>query len=219
MREAKRRDGLNVPAPAATPAGAELRDSPRFTLLMRAAKLVCKEGEFMCVVRDASESGVNIRLFHTLPDSDHMVLEFPNGDPHSLELVWQEGNRAGLRFARAADIARLLDCPTRFAKRPIRINLDLPAQLLAGSTASSARILDLSQQGAKIICDTRHALDQRVRLSARGLPEVNAKVRWRRDNAYGLVFEDTFQFGDLAKIVAALQAEPKPKGGTPAPRR
>lgn len=216
MREAMRRDGLI--AQTATP-GADQREAPRFALLMRAAKLTCKQGEFMCVVRDASHSGVNIRLFHPLPDTDYLMLEFPNGDRHQLELVWQEGDRAGLRFAQAADIERLLEGPTRFSKRPIRVNLDISAQLLAGATASPARLLDLSQQGAKVICDTRHALDQRARLAAPGLGEVNAKVRWRRDNAYGLVFEDTFQFGDLAQIVAALQAGIKPKGGIPAPRR
>jgi hypothetical protein len=219
MREAMRRDGLIAQTPAPALPGAEQRESPRFALLMRAAKLACKQGEFMCVVRDASHSGVNIRLFHPLPDTDYLTLEFPNGDRHQLELVWQEGDRAGLRFVQTADIERLLEAPTRFSRRPIRVNLDIAVQLLAGATASPARLLDLSQQGAKVICDTLHALDQRVRLAAPGLGEVNAKVRWRRDNAYGLVFEDTFQFGDLARIVASLQADLKPKGGTPAPRR
>lgn len=219
MREAMRRDGLIEPRPATSVAGSELRESPRFTLLMRAAKLVCKQGEFLCIVRDASDSGVSIRLFHPLPETDYLTLEFPNGDRHSLEMVWHDSDRAGLRFAKTADIARLLDGPSRFGKRPIRVNLDLDAQLLAGASTSPARLLDLSQQGAKVICDTRHALDQRVRLAARGLPEVNAKIRWRRDNAYGLVFEDTFQFADLAVIVAALQTEPKSKDGKPAPRR
>ncbi|MEO5706834.1 MAG: PilZ domain-containing protein [Alteraurantiacibacter sp.] len=219
MREAMRQDGLAAMSPATASTGPEQRVSPRFTLLMRAAKLVGEHGEYMCIVRDASDSGVNIRLFHPLPDADTLMLEFPNGDRHPLELVWQDSERAGLRFAETADIARLLECPSQFARRPIRVNLDLAADLLTGSTASPARLLDLSQQGAKLICDFRHALDQRVRLSARGLPEVNAKIRWRRDNAYGLVFEDTFQFGDLAQIVAALQAGPKPQDGTPAPRR
>lgn len=219
MREAMRRDGLIEPRPATSVAGSELRESPRFTLLMRAAKLVCKQGEFLCIVRDASDSGVSIRLFHPLPETDYLTLEFPNGDRHSLEMVWHDSDRAGLRFAKTADLARLLDGPSRFGKRPIRVNLDLDAQLLAGASTSPARLLDLSQQGAKVICDTRHALDQRVRLAARGLPEVNAKIRWRRDNAYGLVFEDTFQFADLAMIVAALQTEPKSKDGKPAPRR
>jgi hypothetical protein len=220
MRDAVRRNGTAAMPAAPAPSGSEHRVSARIALLMRAAKLVCPTGEFLCVVRDASDSGASIKLFHALPQTDTLVLEFSNGDRHPLDLVWQEGDRAGLRFARTADIARLLDGPSRFGKRPIRVNLDLPGKLLAGISASPVQLRDLSQQGAKVECDMRLAIDQRVRLAAKGLPEVNAKVRWRRDTAYGLVFEDIFQFADLALILAALQADAAmPKGGTPAPRR
>ncbi len=205
MREAMRREGVTDYRPAIATPGHEQRESPRYTLLMRAAKLVSRDGEFLCVVRDASDSGVNIRLFHPLPDNEYLQLELPNCDRHQLQLVWQQDDRAGLKFTRTADITRLLDGPSRFSKRPIRINLDVQAQLRAGEATSKVRMLDISQQGAKLLCDDRFAIDQRVRLSARGLPEVNAKIRWRRENAYGLVFEDTFQFGDLAQIVAKIQ--------------
>ena len=42
---------------------------------------------------------------------------------------------------------------------------------------------------------------------------INAKVRWRRGDTYGLVFEDTFQFGDMARIVAGLQLGGIPQFG------
>ncbi|MCL6250229.1 PilZ domain-containing protein [Altererythrobacter sp. KTW20L] len=184
---------------------ADQRTSPRFTMLVRAAKLRCPAGEFMCVVRDASDTGVSVRLFHPLPDEERLMLELQNGDCHELELVWVDRDRAGLKFLAPANIARIVECPSRFAKRPIRINLNAAAQLVGGLASAVVEIHDISQQGAKITSTTRFAIDQRVRLSAEGLPEVNAKVRWRRGETYGLVFEDTFQFGDMARIVATLQ--------------
>ena len=209
MAEAWRRNDPVDGLAAASAPGRDLREAPRYTLLMRAAKLVSRDGEFLCVVRDASESGVNIRLFHALPKNDFLQLEFPNGDRHRLELVWQQDDRAGLKFAETANIGRLLEGPSRYSKRPIRINLDLPVRLVGGLQTSQGRLIDISKQGAKLLCGDRFAIDQRVKLSgasgSQGLPEVNAKVRWRRENAYGLVFEDTFQFGDLAHIVARLQ--------------
>jgi PilZ domain len=209
MPEAARLAGSAAAIAASTAPGRDLRESPRYTLLMRAAKLVSRDGEFLCVVRDASETGVNIRLFHRLPDNDFLNLEFPNGDRHRLELVWQQDDRAGLKFVETADIGRLLEGPSRYTKRPIRVNLDMRVLLSAGTQTSEGRLIDLSQQGAKVLCGERFAIDQRIRLSgpsaAMGLPDVNAKVRWRRENAYGLVFEDTFQFGDLAHIVAKIQ--------------
>jgi len=185
--------------------GADSRVSPRFALLIRAAKLRCPAGEFMCVVRDASDSGVSVRLFHPLPDEDRLVLELQNGDMHELELVWTEEDRAGLKFVAPVDITRIVACPSRFSKRPVRVNLAAPATLSSLTASAAVKIHDISQQGAKITSATHFSLDQRVRLSATGLKEVNAKVRWRKDETYGLVFEDTFQFGDMARIVAALQ--------------
>ena len=192
--------------PATASAGSpEQRVAPRFTLLLRSAKLVGPHGEFLCVLRDASETGVNLRLFHPLPQGGAMMLEMQNGDCHPVELVWQEDGRAGMRFVEGADIARILESPSRFSKRPVRVNIAFEAQLASGADTFPVQVVDLSQQGAKVTSEQHWAIDQRVRLSARGLPEVNAKVRWRRGSTYGLVFEDTFQLGDLARIIATMQ--------------
>ncbi len=207
MREVIRRDEGTVASSIEAHDGREKRVAPRFTLLIRAAKLISQDGEFMCIIRDASESGVNVRLFHPLPDCGTMLLELPNGDRHELELVWQDGDRAGLKFIEQADIARIVESPSRFAKRPIRINLEADAVIQVGEQQNSVELLDLSQQGAKLTSDAHFAIDQRVKISANGMPQVNAKIRWRRGNSYGLVFEDTFQFGDLARIVASMQLE------------
>ena len=134
-----------------------------------------------------------------------MLLELQNGDRHELELVWQDGDRAGLKFLDVADIARIIESPSRYSKRPIRMEVEFPATVLAGVQQVPVTVLNISQQGAKVSCDYRFAIDQRVRLKAEHLPEVYAKVRWRRDQCSGLVFEDTFQFGDLARVVAAIQ--------------
>lgn len=181
------------------------RASPRFAMLIRAAKLCGAAGEFMCIVRDASETGVNVRLFHPLPQGAELALELQNGDRHAMQLVWQEADRAGLAFLGEADIARILECPSRYAKRPVRINLLASAKLSSLSASAEIELHDISQQGARITSAVRFAIDQRVRLSAKGLPEVSAKIRWRKGDTYGLVFEDTFQFGDMARIVAGLQ--------------
>ena len=50
----------------------------------------------------------------------------------------------------------------------------------------------------------------RVRIAAPGLwgenREIRAKVRWRRERHYGVVFDDTFALGDFARLAARLQA-------------
>src|SRR5690606_35530629 len=124
---------------------AEQRRAPRFTLLIRSAKLTSPYGEFLCIVRDVSETGVSVRLFHPLPADVPLTLELPNGDRHPLERVWEDDGRAGFRFASQTDIERLLESPSPFAKRPVRVNLEVTCDVMVGTRWVAGRILNLSQ--------------------------------------------------------------------------
>ena len=198
----------DVTPPVAAPDAddeAEQRCAPRFTLLIRAAKLISPAGEFLCVVRDASETGVSVRLFHPLPADVDLSLEMPNGDCLALERVWEEEGKAGFRFADKIDIDRIVDCPSRFSRRAVRVNIEVPCDLLIGIRRVPATINNLSQQGALIATPERLSLMQRVKIRAEGMPEITGKVRWRRNDSYGLSFEDTFQFAELAALAFDLR--------------
>jgi hypothetical protein len=206
MRDAVRpNDAVPEPLVDAEAAPDDERSAPRFTLLIRSAKLTTPNAEYLCVVRDASESGISVRLFHPLPPDVSLTLELPNRDRHELERVWEEEGKAGFRFAKPTELERIVEGPSRFSKRAMRVNLELPCDLLVGIKRVPATLRNLSQQGALVSTDERLSLVQRVKLRAAGLPEVTAKVRWRRNDQYGLSFEDTFQFGDLALLVYELQ--------------
>jgi L-seryl-tRNA(Ser) seleniumtransferase len=76
-------------------------------------------------------------------------------------------------------------------------------------TASCASAITLAV-AATLTGDRLLAIDQTVRLDmpdSDGRPrEVRAKVRWRRDLHYGVVFDDTFTLGEFARLAARLQA-------------
>lgn len=205
MRDVVRQDSI-VPDASVDPANApDLRGAGRIALLIRSAKLIGSDSEFLCVVRDASESGVSVRLFHPLPANGPLTLEMPNGDRHALERVWEEDGRAGFRFAAATDISRIIEGPSRFGRRGVRVRIDVPCELNLAGRRVPAMIRNLSQQGAQIATGERLSLVQRVKIVAAGLPEIAAKVRWRREDSYGLSFEDTFQFAELAVLAYELQ--------------
>lgn len=206
MGEAIRQDEL-PDAPALAQECAEQRTSPRFTLLIRAAKLITPAGEFLCVIRDASDSGISVRTFHALPDCQDVTIELQNGDHYTAERVWEEQDRAGFRFTQDVDISRIIESPSRFAKRPIRLKLEAPAEISCLSGKLDAVIHNISQQGASVTSGVRLALDQRVKISAWGLRETSARVRWRNGGEFGLAFEDTYQFGELARIARKLQRQ------------
>lgn len=191
-------------------AAADQRAAPRFTLLIRAAKLVSAQGEFVCVIRDVSESGVSVRLFHALPVGDDFALHMPAGAVYEITRVWQRDNEAGFTFVNPVEVPQLVNEASDYPKRGLRLGLCFPVTITTLAGSHEAVVENLSQQGARITCDSLLAIDQNVRIMAPGLTatprELRAKVRWRRDRDYGLVFDDTFTLGEFARLAALLQA-------------
>ncbi|MBD2843090.1 PilZ domain-containing protein [Erythrobacter rubeus] len=184
----------------------DLREAPRFTLLVRAAKLVSSQGEFVCVIRDVSETGVSVRLFHRLPSDDLIELHMPGGGTYQIRSVWERDNQAGFEFVERVDIARLIHEADEYPKRGLRLGVCFPIVITALDRSCEAIVENLSQQGAKIECEQLFAIDQALLIQSDDFAEVRAKVRWRRNSHYGLVFDDTLTLGDFARLAAKLQA-------------
>jgi hypothetical protein len=189
----------------------DLRSAPRFAVMIRAAKMLTAKGEFLCIIRDASESGISLKLFHEMPHCGEIIVELQNGDRFAVEPVWQEGDRAGFRFVEPVDIGRIVELSDRYSKRGVRVSLGAPVEIDAGGHEFTAQLHDISPQGAKIATTHKLAIDQRVSLSGGGLRPTRACVRWRREGFVGLVFEDVFQFSEMAGIVYLLQCPPAQK--------
>lgn len=188
----------------------ESRGSPRFTLLIRAAKLVTKQGEFVCVIRDVSESGISVRLFHALPDEPQIELQMPGGGRYEIQPVRTQANEAAFEFTQQVDVARLIHEASEYPKRGLRLEVYFPITITMAGQRYEGIIENLSQQGARFECEQLFAIDQSLMIegaeSSVGFREVRAKVRWRRDRHYGVVFDDTFTLGDFARLVARLQS-------------
>ena len=183
----------------------EQRRAPRYTLLLRQAKLRTRHGEYLCVIRDLSETGISIRTFHPLPPGERMAIELREGCPYLLEKVWEEDGEAGFRFRDRVALSEMLQDDTQFPRRPIRVSVEIPVVMASGAERGQGTLLNLSQQGARLDADRAWARDQLVRLSIAGLPVILAKVRWRREMTHGLVFETPFAFRDFALALARLQ--------------
>ena len=185
----------------------EQRSAPRFTLLIRTAKLIAGSGEFLCIVRDVSSEGLKARLFHPLPAGEPLQIELAAGERHEIVKVWEDGDITGFRFAAPVALDSLLaDAPEGRRKRPVRLRFALPALVVSGGRRLAATFCDISQHGAGIACDDYLAMDERVGLECDWLPELTARVRWRRRPHYGLIFEQTFRFDELARLAAPVRA-------------
>lgn len=181
------------------------RTAERFTLMLRVAKLVSSQGEYPCVIRDVSATGLRIRLFHQLPAEKHLVLILGNGDSYFIENVWNNEAEAGFQFSARIDVAAFMAESSRYPKRQVRLAVDLPATLAMREFASPVVIRDLSQHGARIESERELFLGQHVRLKAQHLPQMFASVRWKTGLNYGVVFQNGFKLDELARAIWAIR--------------
>ena len=202
---------------ASQPSFEEMRGAQRFTLLIRTAKLISETGEYLCIIRDVSETGVRLRLFHELPGEGRMALELANGEVYFIECVWERDSHAGFRFAAPIDVQAFIAEVSPYPRRQLRLRMQFPAVLSVDGQASEATVRDLSPQGARIETARHVALGQRLKLEGDGFGAVDAKVCWRSGSEYGLAFEQVFTLEGLAVLAAELQqaVAMQPRPGEP----
>jgi len=192
--------------------GEELRAAPRFTLLIRVGKLIIDGCECLCIIRDASATGAKVRLFAPLPASRQLALELGNGDRLPADIMWQNGDYAGLRFHTPIVVDRLLSESSQGSgRRQVRVHVLLNGRVHSGGDAIPVVLRDLSQQGARIECDKWLMKNELVRLETPFAGVIHAKVRWRNPPHYGLVLEQTFRLEEFARMVATLPGATRPE--------
>lgn len=188
----------------------KMRSAPRVALMIRTAKLITMQGEFACVVRDVSQTGMRIQLFHTAPDENDMALQMSNGESYELQRVRVDGKELGLTFKGPIDFERLQSNFSDRPKRALRFEVSFPVTIITAKERYEGLVENFSQQGAKLLSTRPLALDQPLYLignqEARSFFEVRCKVRWRRDESIGVVFDDTFSLSDFARICVLLQS-------------
>nr|WP_246205046.1 PilZ domain-containing protein [Altericroceibacterium indicum] len=128
----------------------------------------------------------------------------PDGDCFDIEPVWTEGNCAGFRFLKPIDVKAIISSHKDHPKRGLRVNLSHDAYIVHLGHTIRVRLVNLSQQGACIICDEFLAMDERIDLYFDYLSEIKCTVRWRKEPHYGVCFGRTLAFAELATIVAAI---------------
>lgn len=181
------------------------RRKPGFVQVLLPAKLICRNAEYFCLVRDISESGLRVKLFHPLLDHELATLEMSNGHCLKIKPTWKQDNAAVYSFLENADVARLIEDANILPRRQLRLDLLITGALRSGDTIARIVIKNMSQQGAGVKCKMHLAVGQFVMLRPAEAPEIPAKVRWRGDGEYGLLFERTFSLRDFAILANTLQ--------------
>lgn len=187
----------------------EDRVAPRFTLLIRTAKLIVDHQQYLCVIRDISATGFSIKSFHPIEKGRRVVVELQSGDCHPADMVWQKEGEAGFEFHTPIEVDSVVMGVSDHPKRDLRFDLELPVILHTHGLKLQANLTNLSRQGGNVHCDSKLSIAQSIRIEARGMPEIEAKVRWRKDGVYGLIFDTTFSLANLAMLIRNMHVRSK----------
>lgn len=186
--------------------GHERRQSVRHSLLtLRAAKLRCLSGEYICIIHDVSETGTKLRLFHEHPPETFMFLELPDGELYPVERRWTRDEFAGFRFASAIDVDDILNPRGPKAHNPVTLTVERPAAVTIEGETRPAVLVDLSSQGACISVEDHLPVRARIQLELPGVLSRLAYVSWRRDHLHEIAFQEPFALKDLAQLALDLQ--------------
>ena len=183
----------------------DVRQTARTSLLIRPVKLIADEGEFLCVIRDVSESGMSLRSFHPLPELQNAQVEMQTGERIAAKLVWRRDREAGFQFSSTVDVKALVNELGKYPKRPLRFDFEIPIVLCRAGERVRSQVADISQQGAKVHSPAIIAIGEQVRIESDYFPDLIAKVCWRRGETYGLVFENRFSMHEFADMAARMQ--------------
>lgn len=184
---------------------ADQRGAERVAVMIRTAKLVSAAGEFLCIVRDVSATGVRLKLFHDLPGDVRLALQLANGASYSLDMVWQECGQAGFRFCQTIDVEAFVHGHSGETHHPIRLCLHVPVFLAAGGMEDVVTLTGLSQQGADFESARHLAVGEPVKLWCDGHSGLIGTICSRSGGGYGVVLRNHFGIGELAELVADLQ--------------
>lgn len=185
--------------------GLEQRSTHRIALLIRSAKLSCERGEFLCIIRDVSETGLKLQLFHALPRCESFTLELANEDRFEIVPVWQRDGQVGFKFDNSVDLRRILSEESSFPKRPVRLNLRERAVISTTGQTHAATICNLSREGVRIETEFPLAIAQRLQIWSDHYPCRDAVVNWRKMPQFGLVLPNVLSFEELALTAARMQ--------------
>lgn len=190
-----------VPFLADADSAKDRRGTSRFTILIRSAKLLDEDKEYLCVIRDVSEFGVKLRLYNEIPQGKTLGLELANGDRFAVRQVWSREGFGGFQFSGPVDLERLIETESGpYPQRKLRLRTRIEGSIGWGDQSCPASLDNISQQGAAIRSDAHFAIDQLVRLDCPNLPTIYAKIRWRNQPHYGLIFEHTLPFEALTAL-------------------
>ena len=196
------------PAPEMAPDAAndsDRRQHARAVKVMRVARLKNVElhAECLGLVRDVSSGGMKIDADFPLEIGQSVEIALLDDQELKGDVVWLDGKTVGIRFSRPISVEQILTRPSnKHGARQVRLprfKVEREVTLKVDDHLTDAKLLDLSQRGAKLSCDAKVKLHQNILVRLNILHAVRATVKWRAANMLGVEFHRLLTVEELSE--------------------
>jgi hypothetical protein len=182
------------------------REDQRHMTLFRVGSITLGNRRELCLIKNISAGGMMIRAYGPIELGERVTIELKCGQPVDGKAHWVRANQVGILFDEKVDVIDLLSVSMSGPRpRMPRIEVDSPATLRQGADIARVRLLDISQGGAKVSCDTPFPAASEIVLSMGGLPPIHGVVRWSGDGCVGLTFNRLVALPALVEFLQGQQ--------------
>jgi hypothetical protein len=170
----------------------ERRKEARYTLILRVGVLEQGGKSSLCLVKNISSMGVQVKFYSPLRVEAEASLRVADEPAVQGRIVWVEGDIAGISFPQL-DAATLLRVQQKLnpnhRRMTPRVAVDAAAMLHTGGRTCRASVSDISSWGARVRTRCALTAGDRAIITVASLPPIKSYVRWSDANESGLAFE------------------------------
>lgn len=169
------------------------RAHERPTMVFRVGLLEIDGKSTFCLLRNISPNGAQVKLYSAVSEGSDVSLCVGDEQAVDGQVAWVRQGLAGITFKQPLDATTLLrvkqmEAPQRRRTSP-RASASGSAILRTGGQTFSAKLIDISTSGAKILTARPIEAGGPAVLALPGLPSLQAFVRWTHGQDTGLVFQ------------------------------
>ena len=183
------------------PGPPERRQQERQLTILRVGILVIEGRRELCLIRNISAGGLLAHVYGAVRPEQEVTVELKSNQQIGGRIVWFEDGNAGIAFDAQVDIADLLANPPLLGNgwrpRLPRVEIDRLATLRAGAETHWVQVRDISQGGVKIETDRPLEAGAEVVVTLEYFRPLAGTVRWQRDQACGVAFNQLIPFEEL----------------------
>ena len=177
------------------------RRSERQLTILRVGIVEIEGARELCLIRNVSAGGMMAHIYAPLREGQSVAVELKSNQRISGRVVWTSDGNAGIAFDSPVDIAELLANPPQLANgwrpRLPRVEVDKLATLRAGAETRWVQVRDVSQGGVKVETERPLEPGTGVVVTMEHFEPLHGTVRWYRDGACGVAFNQLIPFDRL----------------------